>query len=108
MAAKIYDTDSPLIVASKIFKHFDIGENITVNGYVRNEKSLEIEEVGIIIIKELERLDKYENCGSMDKGGKRKHKYLSRSVGGPVAQKIFQWDRKKVDGVPRYFIWRAQ
>lgn len=105
---KIYETDNPKQIADKIYNHFGIGENVTVKGYIRNDITEEIEEIGMMVIKELEYLDRKENCRMSAGKYIRRHSYQNKSIGGPIAQKIFQWDRKIVDRMPRYFIFRFQ
>lgn len=103
---KIYDIDSPLQIASKVWEHLEIGQSVSVLGFCT--MSNEILPKGEVVLSELRRLDELENVYTSGARKTRKVKFKKDSVGGPLAQKIFVWDKRIVDKEPRYTIWRFQ
>jgi hypothetical protein len=105
---KIYDTDTPKQVAKKIYKDFDIHASASIYGFYTDIANEKIVPKGELVLEELRLMyeaDQYEN-----KAGKmvRKFQYRSNSIGGPIAHKIFTWEKRIVDSEPRYTIWRFQ
>lgn len=103
---KIYDTDTHDVIAKKMWDYLDVGDFVVVRGLVLVE--LVMESKGDLVLRELERLDTETNF-YVSKGKKnRKYKFKNNSVGGPIAHKIFTFDKKVVEKEPRVTIWRFQ
>lgn len=105
---KIYDTDSPKQIAKKIYKDFDVHSSCSIYGFYTdliNQKIVPKGEVVLEELKELYEADQYET-----KAGRmvRKFQYRGDSIGGPIAHKIFTWEKRIVESEPRYTIWRFQ
>lgn len=104
---RIYDTDTILQTATKIFKHFELNQSCTITGFMLNDK--EVKSKGEEVLKVIEKLDIEENTIKATDGRvRRKRKILANTIGGFVAQKIFRYDKKIVDKEPRVSIWRIQ
>lgn len=104
---KIYDTDTVWEIAKKIWEDFDVLASCTVYGFVEVEKSLVPK--GQLVVSELRKMDELENVKKNAVGSKvRQWKYKKDSIGGPIAHKIFTWEKRIVDDEPRFTIWRVQ
>lgn len=100
---RIYNTDTVAEIAFKIYYDFDVLTSCTIFGFVIGEN--DVFEKGRLVLDEIEKLYKGE-C--LDDRGNRKYKMKKDSIGGPLAHKIFTWERRIVDKEPRYTIWRYQ
>lgn len=105
---KIYDTDTIEIISRKIYFDFEVLQSCTVSGFVMDMEKQKITPKGELVMQELSMLYNDECC--KDTGGRkyRKFAYRENSVGGPIAHKIFTFDKKIVNNEPRYTIWRFQ
>jgi hypothetical protein len=109
MHIKIYDTDTVQDIARKIYEDFDVMASCSIYGFVMHELEHKLIPKGELVIEELRRMDEKENMGIGAAGGRyRKYKYRKDSVGGPIAHKIFTWEKRVVESEPRYTIWRYQ
>ncbi len=105
MGTKIYDNDTPFNIASKIYGGFELHQSCTIMGFYRREADMELVPKGEIIMGIIEELYKGEYCY---KDGKRKNQFKPNSVGGPIAHKIFTWEKRIINNEVRYTIWRIQ
>lgn len=103
----IYDNDTVQDIAHKIWSMFDIGASCKVHGFVTFEDKLIPK--GELVVKELEQMyeDKFIKISS-DGKKLRKYAFKANSIGGPIAHKIFTWEKRIVDKEPRFTIWRYQ
>lgn len=103
---RVYDTDSILDVIKKIWEHFEINQSCAIYGFIMHEKESRLVPKGQVIIEELEKLDRMEHF----RGEKERRRFVYRkdSIGGPLAHKIFTYEKRVVDNEPRYTIWRYQ
>lgn len=108
MHVKIYDTDTARDVAEKVYYKFDVMASCSVYGFVMNEKEEKLIPKGEAVLKHLEMFDEIENIRYVGEKKVRKHVYRKESIGGPISQKIFTWEKRIVDNEPRYTIWRYQ
>lgn len=105
---KIYDTDSPHEIARKIFYDIDVMASVSIYGFYMNEASQKLVPKGEIILEQLKQLDEEENLSFRKDRTVRKYRFRPDSIGGPIAHKIFTWEKRVVDDEPRYTIWRYQ
>ncbi len=106
MSVKIYDTEPAEDIARKIYNHFEVHQACTIFGFYRGDEDLIPK--GKIVVDFIEMLYSLDFC--RDKGGKqyRVYSFKPNSVGGPIAHKIFTWEKRIVDNEVRYTIWRSQ
>lgn len=106
MSIKIYDTEQPDAIARKIWNNFEVHQSCTIYGFYRDGE--ELIPKGEAILRILRALYEVDHC--WDKAGKqfRKYQWKANSVGGPIAHKIFTWEKRVVDNEVRYTIWRFQ
>lgn len=96
-------------IATIIWKNLNVGESVIVTGFVKYFEEMDMKPRGELVLRELERIDKFENIRYINVNKKqRKYKFLPDAIGGPIAQKIFKWDKHIVDSEIRYTIWRFQ
>lgn len=105
---KIYNTDSVEVMAKKIYNFFEVGQSCTVYGFVVNELIKKVTPKGELVVDYIKSLYEIDCMRIISGRVKRAFLYKKNSVGGPVAHKIFIWDKKIVDSEPRYTIWRFQ
>jgi hypothetical protein len=104
---KVLDTDSELDIASKIYERFEVLESCSVIGWSRKPEYWLGK--GEEVLAELRRMDADEHIKYMKNGKRaRLNVYKPESIGGPMAHKIFVWERTIVNNEPRYRIWRVQ
>lgn len=108
MGVRIYDTETVIEIARKIYEQFDVGSSCTIYGFVMWIDEKKLVPKGEMIWMQLEQLDKEEHIGTEDGKRGRKYKFKKDSIGGPIAHKIFSRDIKVVDSEPRHTIWRIQ
>jgi len=108
MSAKLYDTDSVVEVARKIYYHAEIMQSFAVYGFAMDEENKKLIPRGELVLRCLKAFDEIDNI--LEKGERRyrNYKFKKDSVGGPIAHKIFTWEKRVVDSEPRYTIWRFQ
>lgn len=106
MVVKIYDTDTLREVAQKIYNDFDVSASCSVFGFVERDRLLVPK--GQIVLEYLALFDEIDHITYKKTKKERKYKYRPDSIGGPIANKIFTWEKRIVDGEPRYTIWRFQ
>lgn len=103
---RIYAEDTHLEMARKIFDGFEVGQQCTVEGFVRDEENKKVWIKAEMVLDELRQIDTKENVVVSTTGKRaRKRKVMGDSIGGYLAQKIFRF--KKVAG-DKYSIWRFQ
>ena len=105
---KIYDTDSVTEIGKKIYEFFEVGASVSITGFVTIEEEMRIEPKGMMVIEYLKLLDEIDNVEQTKTKKIRKYRYLTNSIGGPVAQKIFTYDIRTRDSQPYITIWRSQ
>jgi hypothetical protein len=105
---KIYDTDNPWQIASKIYEGFEIGMSCRVSGFVEIEEKGTVIAKGEAVLDQLRIMDDADNCRDHRGARVRKVRIKENAIGGPIAQKIFCWDKVMNDGEPKYTIWRFQ
>lgn len=105
--ANVYQSDSCIQVARKIYENFDVGESCVITGFIIQLGDSVTR--GELILKEIERMDMDENIRFIS-GAKKQRKYVYKkgSIGGPISQKIFTFEKRIVDSEVRYTIWRFQ
>lgn len=105
---KIYDTDPVEVIAKKIYNDLDVMMSCTIFGFIHDIDGRNLTPKGEIVLNELKRLDDLEHIGIRAGGKYRKYKFKENSVGGPIAHKIFTYEKRMVDSEPRCTIWRFQ
>lgn len=103
-------TDNAHQMAHKIFYNFKLNQSCTISGWIQFIDIQDVMPKGDYVIKLLEKLDTMVNCNKSRSDGRmrRSRVKLPNTVGGFVAQKIFKWDVRIMDQIPRYTIWRIQ
>ncbi len=106
MDKRIYETDSYIEIAEKIFNNFEIGTSCCVRGTLVNGE--EVVSKGEYVLLHLRHLDSTQNISTPrgDKRPRRKRVMLPDSIGGYVAQKIFKF--KIDDNGLKVTVWRIQ
>lgn len=106
---KILDTDTANEIAKKIYEKFEVLESCTVTGWFVEPGEQLVLGKGEMVLNELRRLDSEEHIDSLKSGkNSRRNSLKPNSIGGPIAHKIFTWERRIVNNEPRYTIWRWQ
>lgn len=105
---KIYESETVREIAEKIWEGLDVMASCTVFGFVEDCNRLIPKGEAVLIV--LKELDDKENIKKIGTTGKRQRifKYRNNSIGGPIAHKIFTWEKRIVDSDVRYTIWRYQ
>lgn len=100
----ILDIDSAMEIAKKIYERFEVLESCNVVGWGEHYLGK-----GEDVLNLLRLLDEQDHI-IYNRGGKRQreNRYKANSIGGPIAHKIFTWERRIVNSEPRYTIWRIQ
>lgn len=108
MIDPVKDEDSIQDIARKIFNDFELNQSCTVRGFI--EQDDELIPKGLMVVKELERLDVAKNWYTApgESRKRRKRLKLANTIGGFVAQKIFRYEQKIVNKDMRYSFWRIQ
>ena len=105
--------DNYLDMAKKIFDKFEIGKACVVLGYVWETDLKTKYEKGMMVVNELKRLDLAFNFIPTKRYVKnrpesqRRLMYIKNSIGGPVAHKIFRYERYNSTDA-KWCIWRVQ
>lgn len=106
---KIYDTDTVFDIARKVYEDFDVMASCTIYGFVLHEEKKQLIPKGELVVDCLKRMDADEHLKKNAIGSMmRQYKYKKDAVGGPIAHKIFVWEKRIIDSEPRYTIWRFQ
>lgn len=109
MHIKVYDTDTVEQIAKKVFYEFDVMASVTIYGFVMNEQEQKLMPKGEAVLEYIRKLDQFNNFKDRENSKPvRYFKYKKDSIGGPIAHKIFTWEKRIVDSEPRYTIWRYQ
>lgn len=109
MSITILDTDTFQIIAKKIWNNLLVGSSVDVHGWAMNETSQQLSPLGDLVLEHIRYFDELDNCSYTKSGKKtRRSRYEQHSIGGPIAQKIFKWNRVIIDKNPRVTIWRIQ
>ena len=103
---ELYEFDSVIQIAEKIYKYFVVNQSCTIRGYI--EIKGEICSRGEEVINILRQMDEKEHVISYGKKLKRNRKFLTNSIGGPVSQKIFRYTKRMDDRKLVISIWRHQ
>jgi len=105
---KIFETDSSIIMARKIYNHFTVGQSCTIGGFT--DRTDMVEPLGDIVWQFIREMD-YEDNYVREPGRAPRRKYREApvgAIGGRYAHKIF---RKKHEvrktGLVTH-IWRVQ
>lgn len=106
MPVKIYSTDTAREIAEKIFNQFVPGDMVQIFGWVKMEKTETLMPKGEAVLEVLRWL--YENKHYGHNGRAREYKYKLNAIGGAIAHPIWTWERRIIDGEPRFMIWRVQ
>jgi hypothetical protein len=106
---KVTEIDTVVDIARKIYNNFNVLEVCEVYGWFDDVDRQTILEKGEMVLAEIRRLDEDEHV-KWTKTGKRlrENRYKAGTIGGPIAHKIFTWDRTIVNNEPRHRIWRIQ
>lgn len=92
----------------KIYHDFEVGEVCTIIGFLVDDNNQRMIQKGQAVIDEIKRHYETEYMTTTDQKTYRKFKYKNNAVGGPIAHKIFTFDKKIINNEPRYIIWRYQ
>lgn len=84
----------------------EINELCSVYGLL--QKGGEVIPKGELVIEFLKMFDELDNIRYRGTRPYRNYKFREDSIGGPIAMKIFTWDKKTVEGDIRYNFWRIQ
>lgn len=105
-AVRIYEQDTSLEMATKIFNDFHINQSCSIEGF----EMVDGEPVhkGELVLEHLRKMDEMENMRPYGKKLKRNRRVLENSIGGPVAQKIFRFSTRTVNHKTKTTIWRYQ
>ncbi len=106
MSIKIYDTERPDEIAKKIYYQFEVHQSCTIFGFYKGEDDLVPK--GEVVMDYIKTYYEIEFCYSRGESITRKFKFKPNSIGGPIAHKIFTWDKKIINNEIRYTIWRVQ
>jgi len=109
---RVFETDTPIIMARKIFNHFAVNQSCTIGGFT---VSRDVEPLGIIVWRFIREMD-YEENYILERGRAPRRKYKeppAGSIGGRYAHKIFRKKEtiREVEGgrpVLVTIIWRVQ
>lgn len=105
---KIDANDTWLEIAKKIFYKSENLQNFVVTGYT-TMGDMDIEETGELVKQHLIKLDLEENCEQYGDGRlRRKRKKPPHTIGGFDAQIQIKYERRVLDGKPRWQFWRMQ
>lgn len=102
---KIYESDTAMEIARKIYESFDVLASCNIYGMVLNDKERVLFPKGEAVLKHIE--DLY-GLDFLYANGKRKYVFKKDTIGGPIAHKVFSWEKRIVDSEVRYTIWRIQ
>lgn len=108
MHIRIYDTDTIMDIARKVYFEFDINASCSISGFAIKEDEEKLIPKGELVVAAI--LGLYETENIRISAGKRVKiwNYKKSSIGGPIAHKIFTWELRIVEKEPRYTIWRVQ
>lgn len=105
---KIYTTDSYYEIAKKIYNDFEVGASCVIMGFIEDEANKRLIQKGQAVIDAITLMYEDEFMHSNADKKFRRYKYKKDSIGGPIAHKIFTFDKKIINNEPRYIIWRYQ
>jgi hypothetical protein len=110
---KIYDTDTYLEMAKKIYEHLEVNCSVSVFGFLTVPELSKVVPKGEMVLIELEKLYDKEYMTMRGPHKSRKYRFRDKSIGGPVLHPIFTWEKRVVDGKDgvkevRYTIWKVQ
>lgn len=110
MSILINGSDPPRTTAYNIYNQLEVNASIDVYGWAINEISQLLSPLGDLVLEELRYWDDVANIAYFGKTKKkmRKYKYEPKAIGGPLAHKIFKFNKVVLDNVPRVTIWRIQ
>jgi len=110
MSITIFDTDTVEMIATKIWEKLNVGSSIDIYGWATNEISQQLSPVGDLVLEWMKHLDEADNIIYRGKLKKRQRQFIyePKSIGGPLAQKIFKFNKVFLDNNPRVTIWRIQ
>lgn len=110
METRIYETDDLFTIVNKIFEDFEIGQSVSISGFVIHGREQKVRPKGEVVLEELRILDESINAEKSRRDGRirRKRKIEPDSIGGYVAQKIWKYKLVYINEIPRYTIWRFQ
>lgn len=106
-ATRIYEHDSYIEIAEKIYKQFVVGQFCTVTGFLQVGTGVEAK--GQMVLQSIEQMDIRHNMMiGKDKRPRRKRVKLPNTIGDHVAQKTFRWEKRRDDNELKVTIWRIQ
>lgn len=110
MSILINGSDPPRTTAYNIYNQLQVNVSIDIYGWAINEISQLLSPLGDLVLEELRYWDEVANITYVGATKKklRKYKYADKSIGGPLAHKIFKFNKVVLDNVPRVTIWRIQ
>ncbi len=113
---QILPTDSVILMATKMFFDYQVGQSATVSGFIEMPDDSTVAK-GELVLEEIRRLDLVENFtdGFRGKGSRgkniqrRKRKRMpENTIGDYLCQKTFKWKKNIINNQVRYTIWRIQ
>ncbi len=93
-------------MAEVIYNRFVVEQSCTVLGW--EEVNSEWDEKGKLVLDDIRQRDLKDNFYMTKQGMKRKVKKWENSIGAHQSGKCFRWEKRVIDGKPRYTIWRVQ
>lgn len=89
-----------------MWEHLEVNQSCSVFGFL--EKAGALVPKGELVIEFLTMFDELDNVRYRGTRPYRNYKFRPDSVGGPIAMKLFTWDKKTVESDIRYNFWRVQ
>lgn len=110
IAVRINVSDSVEEMAKKIFKHFEVGQSTTIEGFLRSkDPDAPMIPKGQIVLKKIEELDQFCNMQlAKDNRWRRRRVKPANTIGDYLAHKIFTWEKRMDESSIKYTIWRIQ
>lgn len=108
MSITILDTDDFRVIAKKVWDRLAVGSSLDIHGWAMNEISQQLSPLGLLVVEQMKYLDEVDNIKYRGERRVRQYKFMEDSVGGPLAQKIFRWQKVVLNNNPRIRIWRIQ
>lgn len=110
MSITILYNDTFEDIARKIWNKLNVGSSVDVHGWAINEISQQLSPLGDLVLEFMKFLYEVDNITYHGKLHKKQRKfyYEPKSIGGPLAHKIFKYNKVILDNNPRVTIWRIQ
>lgn len=106
---RVYESDSYDIIANKLYFKFELGQSCSICGFMMEEGDEPVPK-GEVVIRELERMDKFYNMQSKARDGKWRRRRVKPvdTIGDYNAQKQWRFKKTITDNKIKYDIWRTQ